>query len=316
MQTPLRIAMLGPPRVTYHRDPFTVPRRHTRALLYRLAAEHEPLAREHLLFLFWPDIDDRRARRRLTLLLSQLRRALPDPEWLRATPTHVQLDPAHVWSDIIAFRDAGESRRSVHPAVLQEAVELVQGRFLEGFSVADLPEYELWLEEQRHRYARTHVEMLDRLATAYIAQQAWPLALDVARCRVALDALSETAHRNVIICYTALGNHRAARRQYDDCVAALARELGVAPQAETVALMEQIGHDPVVLRGDEASAGPGENVPPATMPSVPALPRRAPRPVVDNLPYPLTPLIGRARELTVLETLLGASAQRAARPDR
>ena len=310
MQTPLRIAMLGPPRVTYHRDPFTVPRRHTRALLYRLAAEHEPLAREHLLFLFWPDIDDRRARRRLTLLLSQLRRALPDPEWLRATPTHVQLDPAHVWSDIIAFRDAGESRRSVHPAVLQEAVELVQGRFLEGFSVADLPEYELWLEEQRHRYARTHVEMLDRLATAYIAQQAWPLALDVARCRVALDALSETAHRNVIICYTALGNHRAARRQYDDCVAALARELGVAPQAETVALMEQIGHDSVVLRGDEASAGPGENVTPAAMPSVPALPRRTPRPVVDNLPYPLTPLIGRARELTVLETLLGASAQR------
>ncbi|MCB0159031.1 MAG: AAA family ATPase, partial [Caldilineaceae bacterium] len=310
MQAPLRIVTLGPPHVTYLGAPFPVPRRQTRALLYRLAAAEEPLSRGHLLFLFWPDIDDGHARRRLTLLLSQLRRALPDPDLLRVTPTHVQLDPAHVWRDVAAFRRVGESRGPITSTELQNAVDLYQGPLLDGFNAADLPEYELWLETQRHRYARTYVAMLERLAAEHMAQQAWPVALDIARRHVAVDKLSETAHRNVIACYTALGNHRAARRQYDDCVAVLARELGVAPQAETVALMAHVAGDTVLLPLDEMPSRRGEDAPPATMPHLPDFPHDTPRPATYNLPYLVTPLIGRARELTLLETLLGDSAHR------
>src|SRR6185436_8838764 len=95
----LRITLLGAPRFIYSKKPLIVDRVQNRALLYRLAAQSEPVARDHLAFLFWPDEADTRSRRLLTQVLSHVRRALPDPELLITTQEHVQLDPARVASD-------------------------------------------------------------------------------------------------------------------------------------------------------------------------------------------------------------------------
>ena len=103
--TVLRVYLLGPPVVQWADQPLGIPRRQTRALLYRLAADLEPIPRAHLCFLFWPDISESRARRNLTRQLTHLRRALPDPEVLITSDDQIMLGRDRVWSDTVAFEE-------------------------------------------------------------------------------------------------------------------------------------------------------------------------------------------------------------------
>jgi DNA-binding SARP family transcriptional activator len=73
----MRINLLGSCQIIWQGRPLSIPRRQTRALLYYLAARLEPAPRAQLAFLFWPDIPDAAARRKLTRLLSSLRAILP-----------------------------------------------------------------------------------------------------------------------------------------------------------------------------------------------------------------------------------------------
>src|SRR5262245_64567622 len=78
----LRIALLGPPTLTSGDQPVAMPRRQARALLYRIAAASHPVPREQLAYLLWPDSFEATARRNLTVLLTQIRQALPQPDLL------------------------------------------------------------------------------------------------------------------------------------------------------------------------------------------------------------------------------------------
>src|SRR5687768_5218499 len=69
----LYITLLGPPQLNLLGTPVPLPRRQLRALLYRLAVTLQPVSREHICFLLWPDIPETAARRHLTVLLNQLR---------------------------------------------------------------------------------------------------------------------------------------------------------------------------------------------------------------------------------------------------
>jgi len=72
-ERPLHITLLGSPQLTVRGTPIALPRRQLRALLYRLAVAPQPVPREQLCFLLWPDIAEAAARRNLTVLLNQLR---------------------------------------------------------------------------------------------------------------------------------------------------------------------------------------------------------------------------------------------------
>ena len=54
------------------------------------------------------------------------------------------------------------------------------------------------------------------------------------------DGARERTHRRMMRLYYLAGDRTDALRQYDRCVAALRRELGVSPSAHTVALYNQI----------------------------------------------------------------------------
>lgn len=58
----------------------------------------------------------------------------------------------------------------------------------------------------------------------------------------ALDSLSEIGQRALIRAYAHAGRRPEALRQYRTCAEILKRELGVAPDAETQALANEIAH--------------------------------------------------------------------------
>ena len=68
----IQIYLLGPPRVEWHGQLLAIPRRQARALLYRLAAGDQPISRDGLSFLFWPDVGQATAGHNLSRLITIL----------------------------------------------------------------------------------------------------------------------------------------------------------------------------------------------------------------------------------------------------
>lgn len=58
----VRVHLLGTPTVTLGDRSLSISRRKVRVLFFRLAAASEPVPREHLSFLFWPDMREATAR--------------------------------------------------------------------------------------------------------------------------------------------------------------------------------------------------------------------------------------------------------------
>ena len=99
----LRVFVLGSAFVEWQGQRMTIARRQARGLLYRLAAQFEPVPREELCFTFWPDEPEGDAHRHLSHLLSQLKQSLPLPAVVRAKNELVDVDRQMVWSDSAVF---------------------------------------------------------------------------------------------------------------------------------------------------------------------------------------------------------------------
>ena len=274
----LGLTLLGPPAVTSAGVAVPIARRQTRALLYRLAAQLRPVAREHLCALFWPDLPYATARRSLTHLVTHLRRALPDPELLVADGDGIALNPTRASSDTAWLADLVTSTQ-VSLATLRAGAELGGGTFLDGFSLPTCPEFEAWADTERVRWERISHDLFATLAERAAAEEHYPDAIWAAERGLALDELDEALHRQLMALYGVLGDRAAVERQYARCVAILERELHVAPLPETrdVYLATRDG-PPSLARRPAASHHPAITLP--------------------------TRLIGREEELETVVTLL------------
>jgi predicted ATPase/DNA-binding SARP family transcriptional activator len=246
--TSLRIRLLGPPEVMWAGAVLPIPRRQTRALLYRLAADLRPIPRGQLCALFWPDVPEAAARRSLTHLLNHLRHALPAPDTLRTDGDSIALDQARVWCDAAIFRQLAGTDISQSPLhALQRASDLVRGPFLDGFALPDCPEFEAWADSERAHWERTALEMLAALLERYAAEERYDDSIRAAQRALAIDELDEGMHQRLIALYGAIGDRTAAQQQYERCISILARELGVEPLPETRAAYHAVRERPPPL---------------------------------------------------------------------
>jgi hypothetical protein len=166
----LRILMLGAPEVMWHGKVVNLTRRQTRALLYRLAARQEPVSRDHLCFLFWPDATDLAARRCLTHLLTHLRLALQIPDLVIASGDAVYLNSACAWVDTVCLHQMCCAQEALPDLDLYwRALDLIRGSFLEGFSLPHCPEYELWIVQEQQHWNCQILRLLSKLAAAQMS---------------------------------------------------------------------------------------------------------------------------------------------------
>jgi DNA-binding SARP family transcriptional activator len=241
----LRIHMLGPPKVTWAHRTLSLPRRQVRALLYRLAAGPQPIPREKLSYLLWPDTPEADARRNLRGLLAHLRHALPVPDLLLTSQEMVGLRPDRTWSDTVLFEHlCTASGPATQAEALQQAVDLYRGPFLSGFSLPGCQEFEIWATTERQIWERLYLEALATLVEEQAAKGQYAVAIAYARRYLTTDDLAEEIHRCLIELYTTSGDRSAALRQYEQCLTILERELGVDPLPETQAAYRAILEGP------------------------------------------------------------------------
>ena len=205
-------------------------------------------AKELLAELFWPDSDLERALASLQSAVHQLRRAVA-----RSAPElgdsliifrddHYRLNPGlEVVCDVDDFRCAVREARVLEGRGEVEGACLAYARAVEAYGGELLPEdrYEEWTSAERTSLEAELHDVLGRLVRLQLERGAYLEAAQQARRLIELDGTREDVHRDLMRCYSRLGQRSEAVRQYRRCAELLRAELEVEPESATTALFER-----------------------------------------------------------------------------
>jgi DNA-binding SARP family transcriptional activator len=240
----LRLSFLGSPEVWYGRQGLTFATRKVLALFIYLTVEEGLHPREKLAALFWPESDSVHGRGALRTTLGHLRRTLD-----QAVPPGSQAYLV-VEADVLGFnptsdfeldlRTVGAALGAEQSGLLQEAIHLYRGDFLEGFALPDAPTFDNWVTFQREHWHHQMNVVFDRLSRWQSAGRHFAEGIATAARWVAHDPLNEAAHRRLMQLHLLARNKTAALQAYQACRTILAEELAAEPSPETEALAERI----------------------------------------------------------------------------
>jgi DNA-binding SARP family transcriptional activator len=216
-----------------------------RALLaYLVCNRRRTFSRDHLAGMLWPERDGDAARHTLRQAVYNLRSKLPDAgALLQVNNLEIGFVPrADLWLDVEAFEESLRlgMGRTVDPQHLSAAVQLYRGELLAGFFVKDSPDFEDWMVAEQVRLRDATVEALHHLIESYRRRGEYRFGVHYARRLVAIEPLSEEAHRELMRLCSLAGQRSRALAQYEELLTLLHDELGVEPLAETRRLYESI----------------------------------------------------------------------------
>ncbi|HEY1574675.1 MAG TPA: AAA family ATPase [Pseudonocardiaceae bacterium] len=240
----VQVRVLGEQSVTDSATGSILTRSPRAVALIAFLATHagSPQPRQRIAAQFWPDSSDAQALTNLRRELHHLRNALGDEPALVVT------------SRDLCWRDSATSRVDVRTFGLERAAALAaaakddtegvlthaavaiaeyQGELLPG-------SYHEWLTEPRGTLESQCVELCDLVRAVRARQGDLTGAVAVARRRIALRPLEEIGYRTLIRLQAELGDRAGAVSTYHRCVSILERELGIAPDRATRALVQPL----------------------------------------------------------------------------
>ncbi len=311
----LRIHVLGEFRVEVDGVVLTEARgsrRDVKRLLQLLAVKHNHrLAKEQIAECLWPGLGGQTTRNRLYNILYVLRGQL-EPEraprgasrYVHTSGEALQLGPPEaLWIDADEFERcldaAGVDEESAQTlGRIEQALALYRGTLLDSERDADWASTDRAHLEQRYRGAlRTQARLLQDAGRP-------DAAVSALQRLVRTDLTDEAAQLSLIQALAGAGRRTEALAQYRLCKEVLRSQLGVAPSAQTTALVQQIKAEPVASRVSEAAHS--ERLDEATPPRSCAPKARR----TQALPEMLTAVLGRERELAALRGLLDSTKPR------
>ncbi len=212
-----------------------------RELLYFLL-QHAPSTKEQIGLALWPDATPDYLRTTFRVVIHHLRRALGPEAWIERQQQYYAFNRSlPYWYDVAAFEaSACEASRLQSVAgeravaCLEGAQTLYRGDFWEGMTASE------WIAQERDRLRRTYLDVLLNLGELYRRGGAVRRALKIFLRATECDLYCEEAHRGVICCYLELHEPSRATHHFERLCRDLEEQLGLAPAAETVALLR--GH--------------------------------------------------------------------------
>lgn len=206
-------------------------------LLYLALAESSGLSRrDTLLALFWPDLDDARARAALRKSLYFLRGALGSDVIVSRGDDEVGVDAGQLDCD------AGHFTAALADGRLLEALELYRGDLAAGLHVSDVaPEFEQWLDDRRSDLRRRAADAAWKQSV--VAAEAGDAGEAVRWARWASDRApeDEVGVRRLLELLTGMGDHAGAIKVYEGFRSRLRAEYQAEPSPETRALIAELG---------------------------------------------------------------------------
>lgn len=239
---PVRIHTLGRPAIVVEGKPIVfsgkAQHRPLELLYYLVANGGREVAVARLIGALWPEEDGAVSRGAFDMALNRLRRLIKVPDALLLQGGRLSLSDQVCWIDrrvlerLLGDAD-GETDLSCALALLERAVGLYQGDFLQG-------EESGWAalarERLRARLMRCISRTGERLEEAGRWQEATRL-LDRAR---ELFPLDEELCRRLLHSHIQQGEYVQASHLYDRCRELFAKVLGVLPSARTLSLINRL----------------------------------------------------------------------------
>jgi DNA-binding SARP family transcriptional activator len=195
--------------------------------------------RDALAALFWPELDQQRARHALRNTLLELRKALGDGALCSRGSEEVGLSAEALWCDAVAFDERLAARQR------KEALALYRGPFLDGFHVPGVaPEFEHWVDRQRERLTLSHVAALEGLAEDCEARKDFVAAVDHWRLLSAHHPWNGRVVLRLMLALEAVGDRAEALRRARIYGTLLRDELAAEPDPEVAALAARLREAP------------------------------------------------------------------------
>ena len=215
-----------------------------KTLLKYLVARHQPVPRDVLIDLLWPDGDPELAGNSLRVVLHALRQTLgggPN-EWVVLEGNSYRLHPrSPIWVDVEEFEanyDAGRRLERGQPAIAMRHYEVAESLYGDDYLIEDM--YEEWTIARREELKEQYLMVLGKLAD-HAAQQGDHEGC-IMRCHKILrkDRCREDAHRRLMRSYARLGQRSQALHWYKVCEETLMTVLELRPGEQTRLLHQQI----------------------------------------------------------------------------
>lgn len=208
------------------------------AVLAWLALRPERRAtRDRLIGVFWGDRDQDRARNSLSDAISHLRRVLgrnaigtPPYEVVVAAEAPLTIDALEL-STAAAHGDHGK------------VVDLYHGPFLDGFYIADAPQFDEWRDRERGRLERLFAKSASVRCAELAAAGSWEACRAIAESWLEVEPAAGDAALLVLRATAAPGTHAAyaaVLSAYESLVGRLDRELGIAPDASVTTFAKDV----------------------------------------------------------------------------
>jgi DNA-binding SARP family transcriptional activator/tetratricopeptide (TPR) repeat protein len=278
----MSISLLGHPEVSFEGRPLRFRIKKALALLCYLAAEGGSHPRRWLAELLWPQSDERHARTALRSALANLRKTLgedrahdeeevQEDRFLLANGDLLGVEPRGINLDLRTLESAVELARSeasgtspggsrVEGAVrrrdliahLEETLGVYQGEFMEGFSLEDAHDFELWLEAEQERWRGVFGELCQRLYSLQVEAGETRKAIDTVRLWTRHAPLDEAPYRRLVELLSVAGDSTGALLAYEDFRNTLKRRLGLEPSPQMRELAERLQEEVE----ERASLGP------------------------------------------------------------
>jgi len=202
---------------------------------YLIAAlPHGHHRRDTLLALFWPELDQERARQALRQALHVVRRSVGSDVIVARGDEEIGVDHTRAWCDAFALEEAIAAGRAA------DALDLYRGDFLPGFFIDDAPGFERWLDETRTRYRGLAATAAWSLAGNAENAGDWSAATDWARRAAGYAPDDEASQRRLIALLDRSGNRTAALQAYDELARRMHEDYGVEPSAESQQLVAAV----------------------------------------------------------------------------
>ena len=230
-----------------------VPTAKMRALLaYLAAAPRFTETRRRLAGLLWASSGEDQARQSMRQLLSNFRRgaSLGASGIVTFDESSVSLNPLLVAIDRTELMQA---RPDADVEELSSVADLYRDDFGLGLDIGE-PDFDAWLRTERGRCRDAGIALLDRLVRALAGLGRHEEALGRANRLAEIDPLREETHRLVIAQEAMVSGRASAMRRYEAFRLLLRDELGVRPEAATLALLDELRRQPAAERPADAPA--------------------------------------------------------------
>ena len=201
------------------------------ALLVYLAEARGAVARDVMATLLWPETPRETGLARLRRLLHRIELSLGQSIF-ETDRTSLRLSP-----EVALELDSQVFESACDRGDFEAACRIYRGDFLAGFSPDGSPEFDDWAFYRREALRGRLVHALERLVQDRNAAGDHFAATAFAGRLVELDPLSEVYGRHLIRSLLLAGDRSAVERHHAALTQRLRDELGVAPEAETEALM-------------------------------------------------------------------------------